>query len=74
MVSTYLHSLAFNLSLIYFLKVCSHFSILSIVKIRWKLEDIVLLKRIKEDIKNVDHMMINHDIAAVRECSVHDPK
>ena len=28
----------------------------------------VLLKRIKEDIKNVDHM-INLDIATVRECS-----
>ena len=55
----------------YFSKVCSY---LSIVKIGWKPEDIVLLKRSKEDIKSVDHMMINYDIATVRECSVHDPK
>ena len=27
----------------------------------------MLLKRSKKDIKNVDHMMINHDIATVRE-------
>ena len=47
---------------------------LSIVKIGWKPEDVVLLKRSKEDTKNVDHMMINHDIATVRECFVHDPK
>ena len=37
-------------------------------------EHVVLLKRIKEDIKNVDHVMINYDIATVRECSVHDSK
>ena len=43
------------------------FSILSIVKIEWKPEDVVLLKRSKKDIKNVDHMMINRDIATVRE-------
>ena len=24
--------------------------------------------------KNVDHTMINHSIATVRECSLHDPK
>ena len=28
---------------------------------RMKPEDIVLLKRSKKDIKDVDHMMINHD-------------
>ena len=28
----------------------------------------------KQDIKNVGHMTINHDIATVRECSMHDPK
>ena len=40
---------------------------LSIVKLGWKPEDVVLLKRSKDDIKNGDHMMINHDIATVRE-------
>ena len=29
----------------------------------------MLVKRSKEDIKNVDHMMINHDIATERICS-----
>ena len=33
----------------------------------WKPEDVALLKRSKKDIKNVDHMIINHDIATVRE-------
>ena len=60
-------SLAFNLSLIYYSKVCSHFSILSIVKIGWKPEDVVLVKKSKKDVKNVEHMMINHDIATVGE-------
>ena len=40
---------------------------MSILKIGWKPDDAVLLKRSKEDIKNVDHTMINHDIATVRE-------
>ena len=31
------------------------------VKLRRKREDGALLKRSKKDIKNVDHMMINHD-------------
>ena len=56
-----------NFSLIYFSKVSLHLSILCIVKIEWKPEDVVFLKRSKKDIKNVDHMMINHGIATVRE-------
>ena len=40
---------------------------LSIVKLGWKPEDVVLLKRSKEDVQNVDHIIINHDIATVRE-------
>ena len=40
---------------------------LRIVKIGWKPEDVVLMKRSKKDIKNGNYMMINHDIATVRE-------
>ena len=40
---------------------------MSKVEIGWKPGDVALLKRSKEDIKNADHMMINHKIAAVRE-------
>ena len=45
-----------------FSKACSHFSILCIVKIGQKPEDVVLLKRSNKDIKCVDQMMINHDM------------
>ena len=41
---------------------CSHFSILCTVKIGQKPQDVVLLERNKKDIKNKDHMMINHDM------------
>ena len=33
-----------------------------ILKIGRKSEDVVPLKRKKKDMKNVDHMMINHDM------------
>ena len=58
---------AYNVSVIYYSKICSHFTRLSVVKIGWKPEDVLLLKRSKEDIKYVDHMMINHDLTTVRE-------
>ena len=51
-----------NLSLIYFSKLCSRFSMLCVVKIGRKPEDVALLKRSKKDIKNVDEIMINHDM------------
>ena len=40
---------------------------LRIVKIGWKPQDVVLMKGSKKDIKNGNYMMINHDIATVRE-------
>ena len=60
-------SFAFNFQLIYYSTVCWHFSILSLVKIGWIAWGCYAAERKQEDIKNVDHMMVNYDITAVRE-------
>ena len=60
-------SFAFNFQLIYYSIVCSHFSILSLVKMGRIAWGCYAAEKKQEDIKDVDHMIVDYDIKAVRE-------